>query len=172
MKRIIASLFIAIISIVLCTKVYALFVVTNEGLWPENWPKELEPLRKQSRTKEGPKLPQRQYEIPFAQREEFEGAWPHLLKVKTPSCPLIVLKGPIDLGGKLMKAGVCVHTPPVSDQSIAPDKADAAKPHGRWRTTATYIQLIVDGQIVDLNRIQLPADTPIIDERFSSKDTK
>jgi len=26
--------------------------------------------------------------------------------------------------------------------------------------------LIVDGRIVDLNRIALPADTPIIDERF------
>jgi hypothetical protein len=30
--------------------------------------------------------------------------------------------------------------------------------------------LVVDGNIVDLNRIALPADTPIIDERF--KDTK
>jgi hypothetical protein len=28
------------------------------------------------------------------------------------------------------------------------------------------IQLIVDGDIVDLNRISLPADTPIIDRRF------
>ena len=28
------------------------------------------------------------------------------------------------------------------------------------------IQLIVDGEIVDLNRIPLPPDTPIIDERF------
>jgi hypothetical protein len=26
--------------------------------------------------------------------------------------------------------------------------------------------LIVDGEIVDLNRISLPPDTPIIDERF------
>jgi hypothetical protein len=29
-----------------------------------------------------------------------------------------------------------------------------------------YIDLIVDGDVVDLNRIPLPADTPIIDERF------
>jgi len=30
----------------------------------------------------------------------------------------------------------------------------------------TYIELAVDGKIVDLNRIPLPSDTPIIDERF------
>jgi hypothetical protein len=29
-----------------------------------------------------------------------------------------------------------------------------------------YIELVVDGAIVDLNRIPLPADTPIVDERF------
>jgi hypothetical protein len=32
----------------------------------------------------------------------------------------------------------------------------------------TYIVLIVDGQTVDLNRIPLPGDTPIVDERFKS----
>ncbi len=30
----------------------------------------------------------------------------------------------------------------------------------------TCIELVVGGKIVDLNRIPLPADTPIIDERF------
>ena len=34
----------------------------------------------------------------------------------------------------------------------------------------TYLELVVDGDIVDLNRIPLPADTPINDERF--KDAK
>ena len=38
-----------------------------------------------------------------------------------------------------------------------------------WMYT-TYIELVVDGEIVDLNRIPLPPDTPIIDERF--KDAK
>jgi len=36
----------------------------------------------------------------------------------------------------------------------------------------TEIDLIVDGQIVDLNRIRLPPDTPIIDERFQEKPGK
>ncbi len=157
---------VAALTLCAASSAYALYVVYDTGIWPDTWPKELEPLRKQARSSEGPKMPQRQYEIPFAQREEFEAAWPHLLKVKTPGCPLIVLKGSIGQGGKSMTAGVCVHTPPVTEQSIVPGKADAAKPHGSWRTTATYIQLIVDGTIVDLNRIPLPADTPIIDERF------
>ena len=34
------------------------------------------------------------------------------------------------------------------------------------------IELVVDGNIVDLNRIPLPADTPIIDKRFKDKHDK
>ena len=34
------------------------------------------------------------------------------------------------------------------------------------------IELIVDGDIVDLNRIPLPADTPIIDKRFKEQPKK
>jgi hypothetical protein len=37
---------------------------------------------------------------------------------------------------------------------------------------AVYIELIMDGEIVDLNRIPLPADTPIIDERFKGTTAK
>jgi hypothetical protein len=36
----------------------------------------------------------------------------------------------------------------------------------------TYIELAVDGNIVDLNRIPLPPDTPIIDERFKEGQDK
>ena len=32
--------------------------------------------------------------------------------------------------------------------------------------------LILDGQIIDLNRIQLPPDTPIVDERFKEPTSK
>jgi hypothetical protein len=53
------------------------------------------------------------------------------------------------------------HTPP---QGKAPF-TDAKGVSGRWDQTI-YIELIVDGKIVDLNRIPLPRDTPIIDERF------
>jgi hypothetical protein len=36
----------------------------------------------------------------------------------------------------------------------------------------TTIWLVVDGEIVDLNRIALPADTTIIDERFKEEKKK
>ena len=36
----------------------------------------------------------------------------------------------------------------------------------------TFIELTVDGNIVDLNRIALPEDTPIIDERFNDAQNK
>jgi hypothetical protein len=35
----------------------------------------------------------------------------------------------------------------------------------------TYMELIVDGEIVDINRIQLPLDTPIIDDRFKEPES-
>jgi hypothetical protein len=35
-----------------------------------------------------------------------------------------------------------------------------------------YLELVVDGDLVDLNRIPLPADTPIIDERFKDGKNK
>ncbi len=55
----------------------------------------------------------------------------------------------------------CIHTPPKDEAPIAGDQVT----DGRWERTID-IELIVDGEIVDLNRIPLPADTPIIDERF------
>jgi hypothetical protein len=120
----------------------------------------LEPLRKQSRTLEGPLLPLLHYAIPFADRETFEAAWPHLLKVKSRGAPLVLRRGPsFWLQGE--KAGVCVHTPPDGEAPIE----DPAKVGGRVERTI-YLELIVDGEIVDLNRIPLPPDTRIIDERF------
>jgi hypothetical protein len=131
------------------------YSVEDRGSWPESWPKELEPLRGQARTLEGPLLPLLHYAIPFTKREEFEAAWPHLLKVKTPGASIVLRRGPSFWLGK-DAAGVCIHTPPAGEK---PDlKADSTK--------TIYIELIVDGQIVDLNRIPLPPDTPIIDERF------
>ena len=36
----------------------------------------------------------------------------------------------------------------------------------------TFFGLVVDGKIVDLNRIALPAETPIIDERFTAAEAE
>lgn len=42
--------------------------------------------------------------------------------------------------------------------------ADPNRPVSKWRARID-IELVVDGKIIDLNRIRLPADTPIIDKR-------
>jgi len=134
--------------------------VIDHGEWPRSWPTELDGLRKQSRTLEGPKVLLLHYAIPFTKREEFEEAWPHLLKVKTPGAPIVLKRGPsFCLGGGT--AGVCIHTPPKGETPAA----DAKAADGQWERMI-LIELIVDGEIVDLNRIPFPPDTPIVDDRF------
>lgn len=139
---------------------YADYGVQDKGTWPESWPKELEPLRGQARTLEGPLVSLLHYAIPFPKREEFEAAWPHLLKVKSEGAPIVLRKAPNFFLGGEHAAGICIHTPPEGKKPLSAKDAG-----GSWERTI-YIELIVDGEIVDLNRILLPADTPIIDERF------
>jgi hypothetical protein len=143
------------------------YTVENRGSWPNDWPEELAALREQSRTLEGPLRPSLHYAIPFTKRDEFEAAWPYLLKVKTKGAPIVLRRGPSFWFGKEKNAGVAVHTPPEGQAPLA-DGKDA---NGNWEKTI-YIELIVDGEIVDLNRFLLPPDTPIIDERFKEGKTK
>ena len=155
--------------------VYADYSVWDKGTWPESWPKELKSLRKQSRTLEGPLVLYRHYLIPFTKREDFEAAWPHLLKVKSKGAPIILVRGPKTDFFEVQPAGVHIRTPPLDADQKADNEvpaADAKKVDGDWRTNATYIELAVDGNIVDLNRIALPADTLIIDERFKDEKKK
>ena len=156
MKKRIAFLAVtSLAAIALCAvgPTYADYSVSFKGEWPKSWPKELEPLRKQARTLVGPRVEYRHYAIPFTKREEFESAWPHLLKVNSKGAALRLVRGPnFFLGGHI--AGVVVHSPPLGQED------------------PTYIELVVDGEVVDLNRIPLPADTPIIDERFKDGKNK
>ena len=168
MKPMVALL--AVFALFAASTTCADYGVVNEGLWPADWPKELESLRKQARTLDGPLIESRHFAIPFNQREEFESAWSHILSVKTKGAPLVLRRGPNFFLGDGRVAGVCIHTPP---EGQAP-AADIKLVHGNWERTI-YVELIVDGTIIDLNRIELPADTPIIDERFpkpSSPDSK
>ncbi len=152
MKRAIALL----AAILFCLAgVYADYGVTDRGEWPKSWPKEMEPLRKQSRTLEGPRKLDRAYAIPFTDRDEFESAWPHILEVKSKGTSLRLVRGPNFFLGGARKAGVVIRCPP----------------RGESDEPAT-LELVVDGEIVDLNRIPLPADTPIIDERFKNAKNK
>ena len=175
MKRTI-PLLAAITLIAIFSPAYADYGVSDRGEWPESWPKDLEPLRKQAQTYEGPLVLYRHYLIPFTKREEFETAWPHFLKVKTKGAPIILVRGPKTSFFSVKPAGVHIQTPPVDARQkeavTEVSSEDAKKAHGEWRTNATYIELVVDGEIVDLNRIALPADTPIIDERFKDQKKK
>ena len=163
---------LAILAAIACCTVgpaFADYAVTGKGTWPDTWPKELVSLRKQSSTFEGPVSPHQHYAIPFTKREEFESAWPHILKVKGKGTAIRLVRAPNFFLGEKVKAGIVVHSPPLG-QADNPATPEAPIPgitnvKERWMYT-TYIELVVDGDIIDLNRIPLPADTPIIDERF------
>ena len=148
----------AIACYAICHVAWADITVQDKGAWPKSWPAELEPLRKQSRTTEGPLGNFRYYAIRFTTREEFEAAWPHLLKVKGKDTYLVLTRGANVHLGDEAKAGVVFHGPPL-DNPAAADK-------GREQKHPSAINLVVDGEIIDLNRIPLPPDTPISDQRF------
>lgn len=150
---------------------FALYSVSETGRWPKDWPSKLEPLRKQSRTLIGPTLSARHFAIRFADRKEFEAAWPQLLKVKSQGAPIFLVRGPnFFLDQK--QAGVVIHCPPEGqwdnpNTPEAPIEGYTEESRSRWMNT-NYIELVVDGEIVDLNRIQLPPETPVVDERFKA----
>ena len=156
MKRTTAFL-AAVAFVAACSAVYAMSEGGPGGTWPKSWPKELEPLRKQAWTWEHD-FAGKSYDIPFANREEFESAWPHVLKLKSKEVPITLVRGPHlrIVSGKA--AGIQIHP--------------AVKSVSEGALSVTRIVLVVDGAIVDLNRIPLPADTPIIDERFKDGDKK
>jgi hypothetical protein len=173
MKR--TTAFLAVIAFcAVSSPAYALYSVNDKGTWPESWPKELEPLRKQARTLVGPEVEQRHYLIPFTKREGFESAWPHLLEVKSKGAPVILVRGPKTDFFEVKPAGVLIHSPPAgTDKRANPETPipGVTNVRERWMNT-TYIELVVDGDVVDLNRIPLPADTPLIDERFKDGQNK
>ena len=172
MRRTIVPVAITLIAL-LCSTSLALYSLSEHGDWPATWPKELDALRKQATTLVGPMVPQQHFLIPFTDQKSFEAAWPYLLKVKSQGAPIILVRGPKTDFFKVIPAGVVIHAPPKDiDRKVTPEAPmpDSYGQHIRekWMWT-TYIELAVDGKIVDLNRIPLPADTPIIDERFTEK---
>ena len=154
---------------------YALYSVSNRGEWPKSWPRELEPLRKQARTLVGPEVAQRHYAIPFTKREEFASAWSPLLKVKTIGAPIFLVRGPSFFLAEHSKAGVVVHAPPLgqSRNPATPEApiANVENPRMRWMNT-TYIEVVVDDDIIDAKRMPLPKGVTVIDERDPSKEKR
>lgn len=192
---------------VVCTFLYSTLVsalvgIRPEGNWPESWPKELEPYRKQAQTFEVAHGTQETvYEIRFKDRKEFEGIWPTILRVKSKGAPLTLLRLSPKQEGRLFddeKPLVRIYCPPYGSNRIRslgtlsgieppwpesvrsstgqlPEYAEQTV-GGVWvpeqkgkQTRVKYraridIHLVVDGEIIDLDRIYLPADTPIVNE--------
>ena len=184
-----------------CAVCVSMVMMDGKGTWPDSWPEELEPYREQASTvsfRSGVI-----YEIPFKKREEFEKAWPHILKLKSAGAPLILEKSPSEymsgLGRSKMSAGVRILCPdrfhiefPDGTQFDAgppwPNSAKTASgelpeyvvvENGQWvpftgendriglHRARVDIVLVNDGQIIDLNRLEFPKETPIIDRRFT-----
>ena len=143
------------ISIVFCSvgSAHAFGEGKPGGTWPQAWPQELEPFRKHAWTWVGGLVMQTIYDIPFANRSEFEAAWPHIQKLKGKGTSITLLRGPRIHVKTARSAGVRI---------IPPLKTLAS-----GIISVNQIQLVVDGDIVDLNRIRLPADTTIVDRRFN-----
>jgi hypothetical protein len=158
-----ALIFAVAISFCTAGSVYAISFGGPGGEWPKTWPKELEPLRKTAWTWEHG-FGGRSFDIPFASREEFEAAWPHILKLKAKGATITLLRGPHLRVGKEGKSAGVLLAPP---REVTREEAEKLPAN-----IITTIRLVVDGEIVDLNRIPLPADTPIIDERFKDEVSK
>ena len=170
MTKTVASI-VALALLAVGSTAFALYSIAETGTWPKDWPRELEPLRQQSRTYVGPTFAARHFAMPFKTRDEFEAAWPHILKVKSKGAPIFLVQGENFFLGK-EQAGVVIHSPPEGQRDHpktpdAPIEGYAPESRARWQWT-NYIELLVDGRVVDLNRIPLPPGTPIVDERFKA----
>ncbi|WP_152100924.1 hypothetical protein [Lacipirellula parvula] len=168
----IRRLIFAIIAVAcVASATHAMDSVSSEGTWPTSWPKELEGLRKQAISVVGGTDCRIHHEITFDQRDAFEAAWPFILALKSKGAPLIILRSPDPNMSRALESGVrvwpAVRSAPKSEVAT-PRNPNASNMRARW-ANCTFIELVVDGKVVDLNRISLPADTPIIDRRFDVK---
>ena len=131
MKRVPVLLLVVVVAAV--SSAHAASFGGPGGSWPKDWPKELEPFRKNAWTWEHGLVSQVSYDIPFANREEFETVWPHILKLKSKEAPL-TLVNPDHYHGKAgdVPASVVVF-PPLKGSKTGP-MSGQSKP----RTAASF----------------------------------
>ena len=68
---------------------FSAIIIHKGGLWPQTWPRELEPLRKDAVTIDvATGRPEVIYEIRFRDRSTFERAWPLLCQLRSEGAPL------------------------------------------------------------------------------------
>jgi hypothetical protein len=190
---------------------FAITMIDETGMWPQSWPKELEPLRKDARTiRTATIIHEDIYEIHFKDRETFERSWPLLIGLKSKGGPLIINKVAISPPNQVVifsnevpavrtfispagsiSGGLAVG-PPWPSSALLPDgllpeyirmgevqgkKTWIPATRGEGFQGFMYrarvdIELIIDGKVIDLNRIRIPSDTPIIDKRWPAEESK
>jgi hypothetical protein len=186
----------------------ALVMIHEEGMWPADWPKELEPYREQARTIGVAAGGQEDvFEISFRNREEIEKIWPVILTLKSEGAPLTLITAGSAPGWAGLfdnsKPLVRIYAPSYTTRPTTAPDGKTLKPSPPWPESAklpdgqlpkyvvlsddktTWVptdanhnplkgfefrariecELVVDGKIIDLNRIRLPANTPIVDKR-------
>jgi hypothetical protein len=123
--------------------------------FPAGWPVELGPYLNDAWENELGLSKNSEYVIPFQDRERFERAWPLILAIKRAEGSLTLYRagetGP-GLPTRLEGPSVRVIAPTHWSRSLDQDRVD--------------IMLVVDGKVIDLNRIPLPRNTLIIDRRW------
>ncbi len=156
--------------------------IRSRGTWPETWPEELEPCRDQAKTLDvAHGIQETVFEISFDRRKDFEKAWPYILEVRSKGGPLVLERGPstYSVSGSTLDTGVRILCPPDGAAGSSQESPEyVVDQDGKWvpfdgtnrvgfiHRARVDIVLVTDGKIVDLNRIRLPGDTPIVDRRF------
>ena len=161
--------------------------------WPKSWPPEfngyLDRALHISPMTGGPA--EEFYDIHFNDYRQFESLWPAVLKVKTDGAPLTLktfkpIEGSPLVSDFYTKPYLRILVPPSNPaRKIEVVRLPSGEPveylqldTDGWRPLGsgpretgyaararTEIVLYVDGSVIDLNRIPLPRNTPIVDER-------
>jgi len=223
--RILAALVLAAVPLLV-----SLVGESEVGTWPNDWPVELEDVRADAKSIDiATGIQATIYQIPFGSREQFEAAWPGVLRAKSPGGtltlyrvgsegegwpgvsnerPAVRIYAPSNgfiVARDVWEEGKPRTEPPTPEEVQAlveqgkaleacePWPKSAYLPNGdlaEYVTSETVdgrmtwvaagqddgrlrdlhrarvdIVLVVDGEVIDLNRIHLPPDTKVIDKR-------
>lgn len=210
-----------------------LISTSDSGTWPQTWPAELDPLRKQARTiGVATGIQQDIHEIPFTDRAQFSDAWPAILKLRTPHAPVTLYwtdsPPPKSWGtllstgrpmvriyaptggfsgvpgtenirtvkemetalkdGKMLKPGPPWPAEIESTNGALPEfvkseevngrlkwvparlEEEAKKPSGFLNRARVDLDIVVDGEIIDLSRVHFPRETIVHSDRHPIPD--
>lgn len=144
-------------------------VYSARGSWPADWPQGLDAWRDRATTLRAAPLGQDgYYTVTLEDREAFEQGWAALLEVPHADHPTLTLVSapPTDVAGKTL--GGRQPGRPVVQVRYYRSFGEKGK---KSREVAVGITLFVDGKIVDLNRVRIPAGYKIDDRRTLSGKT-